>query len=174
MSHGSPAPVQWRRMIGSDIVAVSDLAIRLHPDFPERPQVLSEKLRLFPRGCFVLENAADGGICGYCLSHPWTIGLPPALDSLLGELPRTPSTYFIHDLAVEALLRRRNLAAALVLRLVDIARAVQVERMMLVAVSGSEPFWERMGFRRTADDTLQAAVRVKYGAGSVQMERDLV
>jgi hypothetical protein len=172
MSDASPAPLQWRPMSASDLHVVDDLSTRIHPDFPERPEVLAEKFRLFPRGCFVLENRGSA-ICGYCFSHPWLAGPPPSLDTLFGTLPDLPTAYFVHDLTVEAFLRQRNLASELVPRLVAIARGVPVDRMMLVAVSGSEPFWTRMGFFRTADEILQSAAQAKYGKGAVHMERML-
>jgi hypothetical protein len=61
----------------------------------------------------------------------------------------------------------------LVPRLVEIARGIPVDRMMLVSVSGSAPFWARMGFCRTADAALQEAAKAKYGAGAVHMAHDL-
>jgi len=160
-------------MTAADLPAVYGLSVRIHPDFPERPEVLAEKFRLFAPGCFVLDNAGSG-IGGYCFSHPWLAGPPPALDTLLATLPDAPTAYFIHDLTVDAFLRRRNLASVMVPRLIEIARGVPVDRMMLVAVSCSEPFWTRMGFRRTAEATLQDAARAKYGAGAAHMTRDLV
>lgn len=172
MSDGGPAPFQWRPMAAADLPGAYALSVRVHADFPERPEVLGEKFRLFPRGCFVLEDA-DSGICGYCFSHPWDAGPPPALDTLFGTLPNAPTAYFIHDLTVEAFLRGKKLASMIVPQLVEVARGVPVARMALVAVSGSEPFWIRMGFRRTADATLQNAARSKYGAGAVHMERQL-
>ncbi len=173
MSDGSPAPFQWRPMMAADLAAVDDLSSRIHPDFPERPEILAEKFRLFPRGCFVLAAAPEQQPHGYCFSHPWMFGPPPALDTLLQALPQAASAYFIHDLTVDASLRRRNLASVIVPRLIDIAREIPVNRMMLVAVSGSEPFWSRMGFHRTDDAALQDATRAKYGAGAVHMVREL-
>jgi hypothetical protein len=172
MSDGSLMPFEWRPMTAADLPAVYRLSIRMHPDFPERPEILAEKFRLFPRGCFVLGNTGFG-IGGYCFSHPWLSGSPPALDALLERLPDAPTRYFIHDMTVDGVLRRRNLASAIVPQLVAIARDIPVDRMMLVAVSGSEPFWTRMGFRRTADPALQDAATAKYGSGAVHMERDL-
>jgi GNAT superfamily N-acetyltransferase len=173
MSDGSPAPLQWRPMKAVDLAAVDDLSARIHPDFPERPEILAEKFRLFPRGCFVLE-AATGGPRGYCFSHPWMFGPPPALDTMLQALPEAATAYFIHDLAIESSLRGRALASLLVPQLLEAARGAGIDRMMLVAVSGSRPFWMRMGFRRTGDEGLQAAARAKYGPGAVHMNRDLV
>jgi GNAT superfamily N-acetyltransferase len=172
MSDDGPAQYEWRPMTAADLAAVYRLSVHIHPDFPERPEVLAEKFRLFPRGCFVLDNGGSG-ISGYCFSHPWPEGPPPALDTLLQALPDAPSTYFIHDLAVDAVLRGKKLASALVPRLVAITRDIALDRMMLVAVSGSEPFWTRMGFRRTGDAALQDAAMAKYGADAVHMQRDL-
>ncbi len=173
MSDGSPAPFQWRPMMAADLAAVDDLSARIHPDFPERPEILAEKFRLFPRGCFVLAAAPEGQPNGYCFSHPWMFGAPPALDTMLDALPEAPTAYFIHDLTVEASLRGRNFASTLVPRLFETARDAAIGRMMLVAVSGSAPFWSRMGFHRTDDDALQSATHAKYGAGAIHMEREI-
>jgi predicted N-acetyltransferase YhbS len=102
------------------------------------------------------------------------LGRPPAIDALLGALPEQPTAYFIHDLTVDASLRRRNLASMLVPLLAEIARGLAINRMILVAVGGSAPFWTRTGFRTMEDEHVQAAARAKYGAGAVQMERRLV
>jgi len=162
---------QWRPMTAADLAGAYDLSTRSHPDFPERRDVLFEKFRLFPRGCFVLDGPGTE-IAGYCFSHPWQTGAPPALDTMLQVLPLQPAAYFIHDVTVDSSLRRMNLASSLVPRLVEIARSIPVGHMTLVAVSGSEPFWARSGFRRTADEGLQDAARRKYGAGAVHMTRD--
>lgn len=173
MSDGSPAPLQWRPMRAADLAAVDDLSVRIHPDFPESPEVLAEKFRRFPRGCFVLAAAPEEQPKGYCFSHPWMFGPPPALDTMLGALPEAATAYFIHDLTVEASLRGRNFASTLVPRLFEAARDAAIGRVMLVAVSGSAPFWTRMGFHRTDDDVLQSASHAKYGPGAVHMNRDL-
>lgn len=172
MSDISPTLYRWRPMTMADLPAVDRLSVRIHPDFPERPEVLAEKFRLFPRGCFVLDGA-HLPTAGYCFSHPWQSGPPPELDTPLGGLPERPNAYFIHDLAVEAFLRRRNLASVIVPLLVGVAHSIPVDRMTLVAVSGSEPFWTRMGFLRSADAALQDSARAKYGAGAVHMEQDI-
>jgi len=172
MSDTSPTPFQWRPMTAADLAQVDVLAQRIHPDFPERIAVLAEKFELFPDGCFVL-GGPDAPLSGYCFSHPWRGGQPPALDTFLTSLPDKPDAHFIHDVTVDASLRRRSLASVLVPKLVEVARAIPVSRMILVAVSGSGPFWTRMGFLRTDDDALQAATRAKYGAGAMHMQREL-
>ena len=159
-------------MTMADLPTVHRLSARLHPDHPERPDVLAEKFDLFPRGCFVLDGA-HLAVGGYCFSHPWTIGPPPALDTFFGRLPAAPTRYFIHDLALDHSVQGQGHAGALMPSLLAVARAASLPHMMLVAVKGTEPFWERMGFRTMDDATLQAAARAGYGDGAVQMERDL-
>jgi GNAT superfamily N-acetyltransferase len=159
----------WRAMAAADLAVVSALSTRVHPNYPERPEVLAEKFRLFPNGCFAL--ADHGSLRGYCFSHPWKRGAPPALDTLFGAVPGKADSYFIHDLTIEAPMRKRNLAAKLVPALVQAARDARLSHMALVAVNGSAPFWSRMGFRPTPDEAIQQAARAKYDAGAVHMER---
>ena len=162
----------WRPMTAADLAAVAALSSRVHPNFPERPEVLAEKFRLFPQGCFAL--SAGGTLAGYCFSHPWIKDAPPpALDHLLGEMPPKADSYFIHDLTLDASIRRRNLAARLVPALMQAARDTKIAHMTLVAVNGTSPFWSRMGFARTEDEAIQAQAREKYDACAVHMQRDL-
>ncbi len=151
-----------------DLMAICALADRMHPDYPERPEVLAEKHHLFAPGCFTLEHGAT--VAGYCFSHPWKTGAPPALDTRLGNLPTEPDSYFIHDLTLDPSMRGRGLAGALMPRLAGIARDNGIARMTLVAVGGSQPFWSHMGFRLTMDDGVQSAARDRYAADSVHME----
>jgi len=163
---------EWRAMSGSDLDGISALSNKVHVKYPERQEVLKEKFALFPKGCFTL-RASSGLVLGYCFSHPWTDGAPPSLDTFLDTLPAHPSSYFIHDLTLDPSLHGRKLASALVPLIVDVARAIPVARMSLVAVSGSEPFWARMGFRKTDDPSVQALARSKYDDSAVHMQRDL-
>src|SRR4051812_5907909 len=102
----------WRPMSADDLAAVHALSMRVHPNYPERAEVLAEKFKLFPAGCFVLE--ANDSIAGYCFSHPWGKGTVPALDSPLGALPVTPTTYYVHDLTLGEALRGQGQGRAIV------------------------------------------------------------
>lgn len=159
-------------MTAEDIPAVNELSNQAHIKYPERQGVLQEKFALFPKGCFTLKRAG-AAIVGYCFSHPWVEGAPPSLDTFLETLTENPSSYFIHDLTVAPSMQRRNLAGALVPNIVRIAKEIPVPRIALVAVNGSEPFWTRMGFRRTDDPDLQASARKKYDESAVHMQRNL-
>jgi GNAT superfamily N-acetyltransferase len=168
----SDGGARWRPMLASDLAAIKRLADDIHPRYPERLVVFEEKLRLFPCGCFTLE-APDGDPAGYCFSHPWRRGVPPELNTLFGELPQPPTTFFVHDIAVAESHRRRGNAQALLSTLRTVAQRVRLDHMTLVAVSGSAPFWEKNGFHRTADVTVQRAVGAKYGAQAIHMEAAL-
>ena len=159
-------------MTAADIPAVDELSNRVHIKYPERQGVLQEKFALFPKGCFTLTDAS-ATIVGYCFSHPWIEGALPSLDTFLETLAENPSSYFIHDLTVDPSMQRRNLAGALMPNIVSIAKGIAVPRIALVAVNGSEPFWARMGFRRTDDPSLQASTRKKYDESAVHMQQNL-
>jgi GNAT superfamily N-acetyltransferase len=158
----------WRSMASADLAAVDALSARIHPNYPERAEVLGEKLRLHPRGCFVL--ASGDGIAGYCFSHPWLRGAVPALDAFLGQLPARPTTYYVHDLTLDAGLRGQGHGRTIVPLLFECARALGIPHLSLVAVNRRGPFWQAAGFVRTADATLQDTTRAKYG-DAVHMER---
>jgi GNAT superfamily N-acetyltransferase len=167
----------WRAMAVGDLPAVSALSSTVHPKHPERPEVLDEKFRLHPRGCFVLASGqviSEGQvISGYCFSHPWTRDAVPALDTFLGRLPERPTTYYVHDLTLDETLRGQGLGRAIVPLLFECACFLGIPHLSLVAVNRRGPFWQAAGFSMTADAALQAAVRKKYGEGAVHMERQL-
>ena len=168
----APQEARWRPMQRQDLAAVNDLAHRIHPRYQEAPEVFEEKLQFFPDGCFTLQGA-DGGATGYCFSHPWMRGQPPALDRLLGQLPLRPDTYFIHDLAIDQALRGQGLAVRLLPVMATAAQRHGLGHMTLIAVNASEDFWSKAGFAVTADPALQRAVRSKYSDEAVHMEMQL-
>jgi ribosomal protein S18 acetylase RimI-like enzyme len=136
--------VFWRAMTGYDLAAVSDIAASVHPNFPESDEVLAERQLLYPYGTYLLE--VNERPVGYVLSHPWRSGTLPPLDSLLGTLPESADTYYIHDLALLPVARRIGAASFILDALAKHASAHGFATMSLVAVNSSEGFWERHGF----------------------------
>ncbi|WP_338025322.1 hypothetical protein [Bradyrhizobium yuanmingense] len=59
----------WRAMEPDHLPGVRGIADRVHLNYPEDEAVFSERLELYPEGCFVLERARDG-LTGYIISHP--------------------------------------------------------------------------------------------------------
>lgn len=136
--------VFWRALTGYDMKAVAEIAGVVHPGFFEAPEVLAERQRLYHNGAYLLE--VNERPAGYVLSHPWRTGSLPALNTLLGELPAPADTYYIHDLALLPVARRIGAASFIVEALGKHAAAHGYPNMSLVAVNGSQGFWERHGF----------------------------
>ncbi|WP_244496035.1 GNAT family N-acetyltransferase [Ensifer sp. Root31] len=159
---------RWREASLPDLVSVSEIQLVVHEAFPEDDHVLADRLELSPEGCFMLEV---GGVTqGYVLSHPWIRRAPPALNAVLGEIPETADTWYIHDLALLPETRGSGAGGNVVPLLADIARSDGYHSMSLVSVNGSRGFWERQGFSVRMDERL-ASKLASYGEDALYMER---
>lgn len=161
-------PVRWRMMTRSDLVSVERIGDTVHPDYPEDAAVAAERLQLYPAGCLVLES--ESGVQGYAVSHPWTFGRPPPLNTRLGDLPRQANTFYIHDLALMPIMRGAGLGTKAVGLLVSQADLDGFTYMSLVAVRGALRFWQTNGFRSVEDEAIQAGLST-YGGGATLMWR---
>lgn len=139
-------------MLPDDLAAVTAIAAKVHPAYPEDDAVFAERLRLYPAGCFVLDNDAE--LSGYLISHPWRFGEVPALNSLLSTLPASATTYYIHDLALLPHARGTGAARAIVATLLRHAAVTNHQNISLVAVNNSGQFWRRQGFSEHDDPAL--------------------
>jgi GNAT superfamily N-acetyltransferase len=164
---GAPA---WRAATPSDVERIHAVAAVAHPAFPERVEVLGEKLRLFPSGCFVLAEA--GAVLGYALSHPWLSTDVPALDRLLGALPDAPDCLFIHDVALLPRARGHGAARAVLDRLERTARERRLRLLTLVAVADTATFWGRLGFEVACGSPTGKDVQA-YGPAARFMRKSL-
>src|SRR5215469_7172693 len=90
----------WRGMEHADLAAVERLSAEIHPGYPEDAAIVEERLRLYPRGCFIAMSGADR--IGYAITHPWLADAAPSLNTLIGAIPSASGTYYIHDVAVLA------------------------------------------------------------------------
>jgi GNAT superfamily N-acetyltransferase len=160
----------WRRARTTDLAAISAIAARIHPDLSESPDVLAEKLRLFPDGCRVL--AAANAIAGYGLAHPWMQQQIPPLDGFLGQLPEAADCLYIHDVAVlpDA---RGGVARAYAAEIDQLARSSGITTLALVSVYGTRAMWERLGFHPVTPDAALCAKLACYGASATYMLREL-
>jgi GNAT superfamily N-acetyltransferase len=148
----------WRPTIAADLPALLAIADIVHPAYPEDDAIFAERLALYPLGCLTLERA--GAPIGYIVSHPWTYGAPPSLNSRLGALPASPTTYYIHDIALLQRARGSGAAGEIIARLVAHAAAEGLPSLSLTAVNASVAFWRRHGFQPVAD----TALAVKLGS----------
>jgi len=162
--------IAWRAMSSYDLAAVGEIADRVHPGFFEAPEVLAERQRLYRNGCYLLEIGDKPA--GYVLSHPWRSGSLPALNTLLEELPATPDTYYLHDLALLPVARRIGAASHIVSALIKHADVQGFPELSLVAVNGSQGFWERHGFSTVGQPGLEAKL-ASYESSARLMTRRL-
>ena len=162
--------LHWRPARASDLPAISAIAARIHPDLPERAEILAEKMRLYPDGCRVL--VADHEIAGYGLSHPWKLNRIPPLDGFLERIPDDADCLYVHDVAVLPDCRG-GAARAYVATIEELARSAGIATLALVSVYATRPLWERLSFRPvTANAELRAKLE-SYGESATYMLRDL-
>jgi len=160
----------WRPARVSDLRGIVAIATRIHPDLPERPEVLMEKMQLYPRGCRVLVVADT--IAGYGLAHPWMQHRIPPLDGFLERLPEDADCLYVHDVAVlpDA---RGGAAGAYVAGIEQLARSSGITTLALVSVYGTRALWERLGFRPVAPDAVLRDKLASYGTSATYMLREL-
>jgi ribosomal protein S18 acetylase RimI-like enzyme len=158
-------------MVAADLPAISRVAAVVHPLYPEEQAVFAERLRLYPAGSRVLIGEGDE-LVGYVVSHPWTYGAIPALDSLLGALPSSADAYYIHDIALLPAARGQGAAQAAVASLADHTAAAGFAVLAIVAIAGTQAFWEKQGFR-ALDLPALAAKLASYDSSARYMAKPL-
>lgn len=157
-------------MTAGDLAAVKTIADLIHVNHPEDMPVFAERLALYPAGCHVAE--AEARLIGYALSHPWRYGEPPPLDTPLGAIPADATTFYLHDVALLTEGRGKGLAGAIVDHLARHAATAGFNNLSLVAVNGSQGFWEKCGFRTAMTDALRTKLAT-YGSDALLMRRDI-
>lgn len=161
----------WRAMARPDMALVQTIATVVHPGYPESADVFHERLSMYPAGCLVLEDE-QGTLVGYAISHPWHRGQAPALDSLLESLPPAASTYYLHDIALLPQARGQGAPSSLLALLLKQAEVAGLDEMSLVAVNGSQPYWQGQHFEVLREPALMATLR-SYGEDVCLMRRRL-
>lgn len=135
----------WRAMMAADLDAVAAIAVLGFPDHFEGRDCFESRLALNPSGCFVLADQ-DGAPQGYLVAYPWTVNAAPALNTVIATVPEDASVMYLHDLALDPMVRGGGWTRPIVERLATDARAGGWTALALVAVNGAAPFWERHGF----------------------------
>lgn len=162
----------WHPTTAADLPAVMRIAAEVHPAYPEDEAVVAERLRLAPEGCHVLVGQG-GSLHGYLVSHPWPAGQIPALNSLLGAVPKDGTNWYLHDLALLPAARGTGAARAIVAEMMERAIREGCRSLTLVAVNGSAGFWRRHGFAVITEPAL-AEKLATYDDAACYMRRDLV
>jgi len=125
---------------------------------PEELTVLKSKWHASPETCFILQDKTKK-VLGYLLAHEWNSHEPP---KLFEELPVDTfgTILYLHDLAVSNCARGMGVGKQLVKKLLDTAKIQGFEKVLLVAVQGSDDFWFSVGFR----DIPNVPVCASYGS----------
>lgn len=154
-----------RQLQHSDCQSVLAIQSACYPEhLIESPEALLAKCTLSPESCWLAEH--DGVAIGYLFSHPWHDKSPPALDHPLTALPANADTFFLHDLAIHPIARGKGIAQDLLQQAMIWAKKQNLHKAMLVAVQGSQSFWQRHGFdQHLASPELQIKL-ADYGAGA--------
>lgn len=167
------AVLEWRPMREADIEGVVAVARLAFPDHFEARACFEERLALFAPGCFALARCDDERLRGYLIAYPWPFGMIPPLDTLLGELPESRAAFYLHDLALHPEARGQGHARPAIERLCRELRKLGGERLALVSVKGSVPFWRGMGFAPVTGDGAIDRKLASYGDDASYMARGL-
>lgn len=159
----------WRPMAPADIDGVVRVARLAFPDHFEDRRCFAERLALYPRGCFALDDG-NGGIAGYLIAYPWTARGAPPLNALIHRLPDEADVLYLHDLALDPAVRGRGHAGRAIDRLVGQARGDGWTTLALVAVNRAAAFWAKAGFAALRDPAL-AEKLASYGDDAHYMIR---
>jgi N-acetylglutamate synthase-like GNAT family acetyltransferase len=165
-----PSAPLWRRAESSDAADIARLSKAHLGLYAEGVEVFDERIRLAPEGCYVLE--ADGAIIGYFTSHPWLRQKPPALHQMLEQIPGDADCWYVHDVAVDPAGRGGGAVAQIIDRVLADAARLGYRVAMLVAVSGADGYWSKLGFEDVTTEALRKKLR-DYGDDAVYMERAL-
>ena len=164
-------------MQAGDIPHVLTIQAQAYRDpMHESEAALASRCALSPRTCWVAVDAgsARAGVAGYLLTHPWRIGAPPPLDTVLDALPDVPDCWYVHDMALAPHTRGAGVAGQLYAAALASAQSLGLRTSALVAVQQSQTFWARFGYVTSADVSPSMAAKLAgYGDGAVFMTRDL-
>ncbi len=111
----------------------------------------------------------------YVFALPIQLAKPPALDADDLTVPAAADSLYLHDLAIDPAARGLKLSQPLMQAFFRAAQQRQLAQASLIAIQGSQPFWQRYGFHSEHPVSQQAEVQKKirvYG-DALYMTRQL-
>lgn len=158
--------VRIRHISGADWDGITELEAAAYTanELTEGRAALESKARVSPGTCFVLDYRER--TVGYLLALPYPAEAYPDLTRAEQTAFRS-SNLHLHDIVIAEGFRGRGLAAKLLVRLDETARAGSYERISLVAVDGTDAFWSANGYRVHDGVDIPAG----YGRNAVYMSR---
>jgi GNAT superfamily N-acetyltransferase len=161
-------PVRIRHITDTDWDTIVALESRAYTalGLSEGRAALRSRADASPGTCFVLDVGSRPA--GYLLALPYpSFGYPDLARTETPALPvRSARNLHLHDIVVTERLRGRGLGQRLLNHLTLTACSRGFERISLIAVGHSEPFWSARGF--TPHPGISPG---GYGANAVYMSR---
>ncbi|GLF96904.1 GNAT family N-acetyltransferase [Streptomyces yaizuensis] len=154
------APGDWDAIVALEAGAYADCALS------EDRAALESRAAASPATCFVLVRRVR--LAGYVLALPYPRFRFPDLSQAEDSVFHSPNLH-LHDLVVAREERGRGLARRLLRQLTATARSRQFERISLISVEDSRPFWSARGFEPHPEIPLPES----YGTSAVYMSRAL-
>ena len=155
----SAHPPLLRRLVPADLPAVVRLQSRGYPlDYREPQAAFAAKLRASPDTAWGVDDADQPGeLLAYLFALPTRAWQWPTLHADDWVAPSAPDGLYLHDLCLSPRARGQGLGPALVGAARSHAQAQGWQRLVLIAVQASGPFWVRQGFAPVPPDVLQSA-----------------
>lgn len=141
-----PMELSWRPMAERDLLDVESLAGRIHGErYHEDPAIFAERLRLFPKGCLMLE--ARGASFGYGIAYPQELFEIAPLNTLIKSLPKLANSIFVHDIAILEPARGRGFGSGFIRKAEELAANLYFPYVSLVSVNNTVATWTKLGFK---------------------------
>jgi len=160
-----------RRLHADDLEAILQIQAAAYPELAESPAAIADRLLQAPNWCWGAEH--NGVLSAYLLTHPWRQPEPPLWNTALPLLPAQSACLYIHDLALASMARGSGVATRLIGAVLQRARHARFTEAQLIAVQGSQTFWQRQGFQPTQAQGKLADTLASYGADTQMMWRRL-
>lgn len=137
--------LQMRPMTHNDAAAFDIIQhVAYEVRFQETLPIFARRVEIFPEGNFLVEYS--GRPVAYLVCLPWKLHEVVLQDDLLLTVPDDPDCFYIHSATVIPEYHRRGLGTMLFQQARQLAEQRGFEKMTLVSVQGSHPFWSKFGF----------------------------
>jgi len=172
-----PDAPNLRPLTGADLAAVLCLQAHCYPGAYLEPEAaFAAKWHASPHTCWCVDHpGAAGQLLAYLVCLP-VEGLQwPALHADHCPAPVRADGLYLHDLALHADARGQGVGRALVQHGLRWAQHQGLQRLVLIAVQGSQPYWCKQGFLPIPDAALRQhqADTSSFGEQACAMWREL-
>ncbi len=151
-------PPSIRRLLASDLPAVHALQALCYPQGYQEPvDAFAAKLMASPDTAWGVDHPEQTGVL-----LAYLFGLPiqgvrwPSLHAAHCPSPEGADGLYLHDLSLHPDARGQGWGQALVAQAMQWATAGGLQALRLIAVQGSVPYWQKLGFAPIPDDELRA------------------